>query len=106
MLYGSVSSQEGTLKGRIIFDGVLRGLIRTEAKLKGSIKTNGILHGSLMITEEFDSYVGLYNVTPRISSQSIPTANKLMNDDVTVNGIPYYEVSNQQGGTTFIIAEN
>ena len=86
MLYGEVSFQEGTLKGRIISDGVLKG--------------------HLMIAKNFDNYTGTYTITPKIISQSIPTANKLMNDDVTVNGIPYYEVTNQQGGTTFIIAEN
>lgn len=96
MLYGSVSFQEGTLKGRVIFDGVLRG----------SIKSSGVLRGHLMIAKNFDNYTGTYTITPKIISQSIPTANKLMNDDVTVNGIPYYEVTNQQGGTTFIIAEN
>ncbi len=51
-----------------------------------------------------DPYDGDYEVTPRIAAQTLPTAGKLMAQDVTVREIPRYDVSNTSGGTTIFIA--
>ena len=48
-------------------------------------------------------YDGDYTVTPDIVVQTLPTAGKLLNEDMIVLEIPLYEVSNQQNGTTAII---
>lgn len=82
-MLGSIASQTGSLCGSI----------RAEANLVG--------HISITIGHEY--YTGNYNVTPKIEQQVLETRDKLMSDDVTVKGIPFYEVSNPQGGTTFII---
>ena len=50
-------------------------------------------------------YKGDYAVTPKVDEQVMPTKGKYMIDDVTVNPIPIFEVSNSSGGTTVYIAK-
>lgn len=52
-----------------------------------------------------DFYTGSYTVTPKVTQQILPTANKLMQDDVTVKSIPIYSASNPSGGNTVYIAK-
>ena len=51
-----------------------------------------------------DWYTGDYEITPRISEQTLPTKKKTMRDDVTVYGIPKWETANPYG-TTAVIGE-
>lgn len=51
-------------------------------------------------TADYDVYEGAYKVIPSVSSQTLDTANKLMQSDVIVEQIPYAEVSNTSGGKT------
>ncbi len=48
-------------------------------------------------------YAGVYEVTPKISVQRLPTHDRWLSRDVVVNPIPYYEVDNVERGTTAII---
>ena len=48
-------------------------------------------------------YPGPYNVTPKSYDQTLNTKNLLMINDTTVKEIPYFEVSNTQGGFTVTI---
>lgn len=50
-------------------------------------------------------YDGPYEAIPKVEAQTLPTAKKLMTDDVTVHGVPFYEVSNAHGGNTVYIAK-
>ena len=50
-------------------------------------------------------YDGPYEAIPKVEAQTLTTAKKLMTDDVTVHGVPFYEVSNDQGGNTVYIAK-
>ena len=51
-------------------------------------------------------YDGDYLVTPMpYSSQILPTANLVMSDNVNIQEIPYYEVSNSSGGKTVTIGD-
>ena len=96
ILIGSVVTDNlAVLNGRIKYDVVLTGHLIKEAALAGNVA----------IATGYDFYLGDYDVTPKIESQILLTSNKVMSKDVKINGVPYYEVSNQQGGTTFIIAE-
>lgn len=52
---------------------------------------------------EADTYDGEYTVTPKVESQTLETAGKLMDDNVTIKEIPYYNVSNNSGGSTVYI---
>lgn len=52
-----------------------------------------------------EPYDGDYIVTPRVAEQVMPTKEKVMLEDVTIRGIPYYETSNLSGGNTVYIAK-
>ena len=49
-------------------------------------------------------YDGEYSATPKVNAHVLETKNKSMRDDVTVEAIPYAEVSNPSGGLTVNIA--
>lgn len=54
--------------------------------------------------EDVPLYEGVYDVTPTVSEQTLPTARKYLSEDVTIKEIPYFEVSNDSGGGTVYIA--
>lgn len=54
-------------------------------------------------TTDFPEYEGEYEVTPKVESQSLPTAEKYLLQDVLINSIPRYDVSNTSGGKTVYI---
>ena len=56
-------------------------------------------------SDDVPVYDGPYEAIPKVEAQTLPTAQKLMTDDVTVYGVPFYEVSNDQGGNTVYIAK-
>ena len=47
-------------------------------------------------------YTGAYTVAPKVYSQSLPTTQKVMEQDVEVKSIPFYEVNNKKGTTVYI----
>ena len=52
---------------------------------------------------DFPHYTGDYIVTPKVRAQILETVDKIMDDDVTVEEIPYHAVSNQFNGLTVTI---
>jgi hypothetical protein len=50
-----------------------------------------------------ESYDGSYVVIPEVKEQQMKTKNKYMTDDVTIEAIPYAEVSNTSDGITVTI---
>lgn len=55
---------------------------------------------------ELPVYDGAYRVVPKAGKEQVlKTKEKTMIDDVTVEKVPFYEVSNLSGGTTCYIAE-
>lgn len=48
-------------------------------------------------------YEGEYEVTPKVTEQVIPTKDKLLKEDMIVNSIPFFNVSNTSGGKTVYI---
>ena len=94
---GFISLQEGTLIGKIS---------SRNAILLGKIQSNMTLNGKVTISSGHEYFNGDYEVIPKIESQSLETKDKLMSKDVLIKSIPYYEVSNPAGGTTFIIGGN
>lgn len=50
-----------------------------------------------------EPYLGDYSITPKVSDQKVPVKNKMMVKDLTVEKIPYFEVSNTSGGVTATI---
>ncbi|MGN1410283.1 MAG: hypothetical protein ACI4XJ_08910 [Eubacteriales bacterium] len=60
--------------------------------------------GGVAVWRELPKYTGEYSVTPSAeSAQTLETAQKYLDDNVTVEKIPTYEVSNDSGGATLII---
>lgn len=51
-----------------------------------------------------EPYDGPYEVTPKVTAQTLPTKKMLMREDVSIRAIPYFDVSNQAGGNTIYIA--
>ena len=54
----------------------------------------------LVFTPEVENYEGGYRVIPQTVDQTLDTSMKFLNSDVTVEEIPYAEVSNLSGGHT------
>ena len=52
---------------------------------------------------DIEYYKGDYAVTPKVTAQTLPTAQKTMGEDLVVLAIPFYNVSNSSGGNTIII---
>lgn len=55
------------------------------------------------LIEQFPLYSGQYAIVPSTNEQNLITKNKILTDDVTVNAIPYAEVTNNTGGMTVTI---
>lgn len=47
-------------------------------------------------------YTGEYTATPKIAAQTLPTAKRYLEKDVTVEQIPRFDVSNASGTTVYI----
>lgn len=58
------------------------------------------VEGGEWVAKKLPVYEEEYFVTPSATAQTLSTAGKTMTDDLTVEEIPYYEVSNAEGGTT------
>lgn len=70
------------------------------------IQTNCTFHpnfGEIVTIRNNDIYEGDYNVVPRVYQQILPTKEKLMLDDVTVEVIPLTTVLNLSNGYTATI---
>lgn len=77
-------------------------------KLFGYLQDLGSLEGCLSLPEAAPApaYEGPYRVIPKAwREQILATREKLMTDDVTVEEVPYVEVSNQDGTTCIIATE-
>lgn len=74
--------------------------------LSGTISSETALSGSLSSPKEYTIYSGPYEVIPKaFESQTLDTHNKVMEYDILVVEVPYYETSNDANGTTAYIAK-
>lgn len=53
--------------------------------------------------KEVDYYEGTYKVVPKVTEQKLETRQKFLIEDVIVKEIPYFDVSNESGGSTVYI---
>lgn len=62
--------------------------------------------GSIIVVHgDYPIYDGSTDVTPKANEQTVlETAEKLVLQDITVFEVPYFQVSNPQGGNTVYIA--
>lgn len=55
------------------------------------------------VATDIAPYIGDYEVTPKVTAQTLDTENKCMTEDLIIKEIPYFEVSNLTGGNTVYI---
>lgn len=55
--------------------------------------------------QNVDYYDGDYTVTPKVEKQELATRQKLLTEDVKIKEIPFFEVSNNEGGQTVFIGK-
>ena len=92
--------------GVIYTEDTLHGRIDSGGEIQGNLKAEGVLVGEVGFPKCFypETYEGDYEVTPRLHiTQTLDTDGKYMEDDVIVLEVPYYETSNESGGTTVYI---
>ena len=58
-----------------------------------------------ILSGDVPKYKGEYVVTPRVAAQTLYTAQKYLEQDVVINKIPYFEVTNNSGGKTASIGD-
>ena len=76
-------------------------IVISESYKKQELEITNFSSGQIPSLPEYD---GEYSVTPSTEEDiTLATANKALNDDITVKKIPYAEVSNNKGGITAII---
>lgn len=60
----------------------------------------------VVVHEDTPHYAGEYVVIPKAHDSTVlETKDKVMDDNVTVQEVPYYETSNEQGTTVYIARE-
>lgn len=67
-----------------------------------SIPNAHVCVGGQTVIIDGEHYMGEYEVTPDFNTQVLETAQKMMDDDVTVHPIPVHRTSNPYGTTVYI----
>ena len=84
----------------------LSGFISAECTLVGNVSCAGGLTGKMSVVQEYDAYTGDYKVIPQaFNEQVLPTAHKVLAEDVVITKVPYWETSNISNGMTAYIAK-
>ena len=87
--------------------GQLKCQISGVNSLNGSLSGVGSVPGTVSPKINRDKYyTGTYEVTPKADvTQVLPTADKTLTDNITVNKVPFYETHNEHGTTAYIAME-
>lgn len=75
----------------------------SESCSKIDLKFKSYQQGPVLV--EGKQYEGEYDVAPKVESQTLPTKEKYLLKDVTIKEIPFFEVSNLEGGQTIYIGK-
>lgn len=86
----------------MISEKTLSGKLQAESGISGKLSEEIDIKGSLILPIGYEDYAGPYSVKPKTEPYLLATADRHMTDDVTIDAIPYYEVSNQNGKTIII----
>lgn len=95
------------IKGIVHIAEAVEGIVISDGAIGGKISADGYIRGEIGYRQchEVAKYDGEYDVIPKTYAQYLDTDNKLMEEDVTVRAIPYYETSNINGTTVYIAGE-
>lgn len=66
-------------------------------------KSFNISFSEAITTSGVIPYSGSYEAIPRVTVQALPTQDRWLDRNITVQAIPYHEVENAERGTTAII---
>lgn len=87
-------------------------LVETKQLFKANVSVGDLLlpadFGEIQTVTKYvggEPYEGDYSVTPKVTAQTMPTKEKVMLEDLTINSIPLYSVSNNSGGNTIYIGK-
>lgn len=90
--------------GSISALGTLAGAVSAEASLSGKLSSGGGLSGSISIALAYD---GSYTIVPdAFETQTLPTRNRILSEDVVVREVPFYEAGNDSDGMTAYIGKD
>ena len=89
---------------------VIRVKVLPQQPIVICLESSDVLHVHVstitrMLAEDVKIYGGPYEAIPKVEEQTLETAQKFMTDDLKIRAVPYYEVSNDQGGNTVYIAK-
>lgn len=86
----------------------VRGSLRVEKSVAGTVAPAAGLCGSIKVGAgpQHPAYGGPYTATPQPGAQTLPTQGKHMEQDVTVEGIPFFVTENPAKGNTIYIGGN
>lgn len=88
---------DGEIAGNIVQIHSITGDISSALSIQGSVSPG-------QLAPRFPIYDGVYEVTPLAQLDIVlDTANKILQNNVTVNKIPYFQTSNLSGGYTATI---
>lgn len=73
------------------------------ADKKFDIETQEDIEFEFNTGDAVEQYLGNYEVIPDKNSITLETADKMMKQNILVEAVPTYTVSNVSGGTTFVI---
>lgn len=87
---------------------VIEGQVLLNETIEGDVSLTNMIDGELgtfylASSETHEIYNGNYTVVPSASDDiTLETNNKIMERDVTVFKVPYYQTSNVEGTTVYI----
>lgn len=118
-LYGVVSLPNQSMTGRLSMIGSISGSLAVTNTLTITLTPRPVLSGvvkppeitmqgwltnpKVIVTGDSNIYEGALRVVPSTEDQVLATANKLVLADITVEEVPYFEVSNEYGTTITIL---
>ena len=107
-LSGNIKKSIAALQGVIASAQKLTGKVQAAnagQKIIGSVSGQQDIFGNLATAYMIGApyYEGAYEVTPATTAQELKTKHKQMTEDVQINAIPFFDVSNTSGGSTVYI---
>lgn len=96
------------IKVKLLFDpplgsAVMEAMNRLASELEWRLQVEA--ESTEEPSEEYEEYNGQYTVIPKAhDSQILDTANKVLDKDIVVEEVPYYETTNTANGITSYIA--
>ena len=86
--------------------GSVSGKISGGGKMSGSISSAGTIGGAIIAGSLWDVYSDAYKITPKTGEEVVLKTNKKkMKQDITGLKVPFYQISNEQGGITVYIGD-